>query len=429
MKFNINGFKSMTQNLFQKIFGSSNYNTSTISSPLLVQDNSYISDDKHKEDHVTTHVINNPLQPFLKRYDGGSSLSSHMQGYPESERNEFSIKNLENLYAKEKRPMTEKQYIDVFNQYISIKNFLNEEKSPILKKMWEDIEKLNIALEPLRQLGVKYSLDLTGGCVRDFVLNQHHHIKDLDVMISLSGINDNDTIYNSENLVSKNIFSQTQLDNVNWNNDNSSDTKKHHLLLLCLNKFEFSNDLGEVYFFNSEDRTQFVGQEDYNGALIDVEKQDRLISVIKTKGTTTHYPIDLLLTDLIKPEFLQLFDFDICKASFCMVNTTYKKDFPKDYSHLLSRFSAELDFWADVVNQKISYSTYQRSVKQIEKSCYDHFPRIAKKYLSYELNIYNKNGHFYHYAVDTFTKHLNFIKLETELNKRDDTPIIKRQKI
>lgn len=300
----------------------------------------------------------NPLKPYWKPYSE----------YPSTE------KALIESFEKQGRPFTPKDYEIVFNKHISLKNFVNQEKSKYLKKIWLDAKYIDDVFEPLRKLDIKYTLDLTGGSVRDFVLNKHEKIKDLDFMLSLQG-----SYYYSDNLESlekKNIFTKEQLDAVDWNwkiLKNQPEQLKAKLVELC-----FIAKKSNIKVFNhAEKRIHVVAKSEYNH---DILRQDRLISVIKVEAPEMNYPVDILLTDFLKPKFIEDFDFDICKASMCFVNPHVRKEFPKDYSHLVSRFVAELEFWADVHNNTYTYDTRDRTVYQIERSFMNHFPRIKEKY-------------------------------------------------
>ncbi len=322
----------------------------------------------------------NPLNPYFVPF-------SH---------NVFDENKLIEKYEQEGRPMTPEAYKKAFHDHISVRAFLNEKKTGVLLKIWKDAMHLKTILEPLHKAGIEYTLDLTGGSVRDFVLNNQNLIKDLDFMLSISKFDGY-----SPDLRSGTVFSKEELDAVGWPRSIADSLKydlhmnpqnysgqdgepnvsleelKVKLIELCFNKTK-----EKIQVFNHvSKRREFVGSNRYGENMF---REDRLISVFKMEGDKTNYPIDILLTDFSKPAFLKDFDFDICKASFCFINPHVKKDFPKNHSHLISRFVAERDFWADVINNKITYDAKVRSQYQINLSFDSHLPRIEAKYPEYK---------------------------------------------
>jgi hypothetical protein len=293
------------------------------------------------EENDNPLVLENPLQPFLKDYIG-RTINHELYNDP----NEFIDNTIMKTYSEQNRPMTRVQYDHAIDTYMNLKNFMHEDKAPILKKMWEDCAAVYAMFEPLKALNMNYTIDLTGGCVRDFILNKHHEIKDLDFMISLPGFSTE--IFDKEKLLS--VFSEDILAQVCWEDYENAESTKTKLMQMCVLQSQYKDSLDKVYCFHGKERHQIVDEIVYENTKSDKVINDRLVGVIKLNDNFTHYPIDFLLTDWIKPVFLKDFDFDICKASFCIYNPTYKKDFPKDYSHLISRFSADNNFWPDVIN-------------------------------------------------------------------------------
>ncbi|NCP98416.1 hypothetical protein GW796_00885 [archaeon] len=276
--------------------------------------------------------------------------------------NNNQMKELE--YSKQGRPLSIDAYKDIFYKFISADNFLNKDKIQILNNIWEDAKRVNDMLKPLSDIGIKYTLDLTGGSVRDFVLNKHHEIKDLDFMLSINeyvGIKD---------LESFGVFTKKELVNIDWNLEDSIDIQKLKLIQLCFNK----SNIKRITFDHTNKDVLYI--------------KDRLLAVIKLDSTKMTYPIEVLVTNFTKLEFIGDFDFDLCKASFCFVNSYVNKIFPKQPGHLLSRFVADVDFWADVRNKKITYNIQDKREDQIISSFKDHLPRIQQKYNNLEYSLF-----------------------------------------
>lgn len=311
----------------------------------------------------------------------------------------FKKEQYVNILGFDSRKFSKEDYQKSFEQHINIKNFLSEDKAPILKKLWEDSHFIYDALLPLEKLGIKYTIDLTGGCVRDFILGKHHDIKDCDVMFSISSL----TELNFEKF--SELFTQEEMLEVGFISNLTSnfyldEQKKIQLLQMCLNR---TQHVHQSYFFTKAERrdkvTDFelkeepeISEEEQNDPYFEFEYTpdiipDGLLGVIKLSGDKLNYPMDILITNLNKPKFLSDFDFDICKASFSIKNEVYQHEFPKDYSHFLSHFSANSHFWADVHNKTITYQLDGRSKKEIDRSFESHLKRLIQKYPDYQINL------------------------------------------
>lgn len=312
------------------------------------------------EDPVTISANRNPLEPYFKPFvDKSYSKTNH------------------------NTPMSKEQYNTMFKDMISLKSFMKEGKREILEKIYKDMKLVHEALLPLRQIGIHPTIDLTGGAVRDFVMNHHDKISDLDVMVSFS--------YISESKL-RDAFKSTTAEKLGLPQEVFDDLadksrfsgNKHLLYGKIIEAFVNKKSMVEKSYLH-EDRYHKVPsltKPDY-----DEMKTDRLAGVIKLKHPDFNYKIDLLLTDFVKPAFIRDFDVNLCKASLCFVNQFYKKDFPKDFSHLISRFSAEMEFFSDIVNKKLTIDIDNRSDKMINSILTVHVPKLLKKYPDYKINL------------------------------------------
>jgi hypothetical protein len=344
-----------------------------------------------EQKELAQRIIKNPTFPYFRRFCHPSGENSIVADF-----------------KNEARPFNAQNYNKLFNKYISKDSFLNEEKLPFLQKIWEDALYLKEVFMPLEKMGIEYVLDLTGGAVRDYVLDKHTEIKDLDFMLSIQA--EHIGLYSLDK-----YFSKSQIKALELDSDDTLDSKKIKLVQLC---FLAHNEKIEVFSHVKdekidEDNGSYYG---YNEST----KKARLIGVVKNESQRTHYPIDILLTDYTKFEFIDDFDFDICKASFCFVNPHVKKEFPDEPSHLISRFVAENDFWADVHNKMISYNTTDRNQYHINAAFEKHLPRIEAKYPDYKIHIVGKGEHKPYALAKIFSRDLN-----AELSNQE---VIKPQK-
>lgn len=342
--------------------------------------------------------------------------------------NDYIQEYQEKAFAREGRPITQFECLELIKEYISPKNFLNEKKTNTLRKIWEDALYIEDILLPLRESGFEYTLDLTGGAVRDFVLNQEDKIKDLDFMLKIER-------HKSGTLAAiREHFSDKELENVDFNYDLttrdmevSKEELDAKLVSLCLNrKLEDvsvkmnENPYYKVYYKYESDHVQ-------GGLEMETTKKDKLSAVIKLPETKTNYPVDIMLTEFVKPQFIEAFDFDLCKVSFSFVNPFFDKKFPKNYSHLISRFVAEPCFWADFKNKKLTVNVDEMADWQINRSITNHLPRLEAKYQDYQINIQGTHKH----QLNIANKLLFTVDLNKDLDNKEtkDTVKPRRNKI
>lgn len=299
----------------------------------------------------------NPEKPFYKDYT--NNYSFHFD--------EETKKKYEYFYQNTGTPLSEEEYQIEFSKYINQENFSINGKDIILQKIWEDCFFVYKKLEKLKDLGLNYTLDLTGGSVRDFILNKEKEIKDLDFMIS---INHEKSVVLLDKEKIKKLLPKENPDNLMFD----SQLLYTKLIASC-----FEENI-EKSFFNLEKNNL---SNYYQSPAIE-PKIEKLNGVIKLKKQ--NYNIDLLLTGSNKVKFLSSFDFNICKASFSLIGYYHKK-FPEKYQHLISRFSADVSFFADTKNKKLTMYLDNFSEKEIIHSLTNHYKRLQKKYPDYQINL------------------------------------------
>lgn len=274
-----------------------------------------------------------------------------------------------------------KNYIDTL---ISKESFSKNGKDTLLNDIYEDAKYVNSILEPLKDLGLLYSLDLTGGAVRDFVLDLHKNIKDLDFMVKIVDY-PRSAILTLTDTIPELASCEVDLTSACYLDQNDKQTIDTILLDYCLSK-----SLENTKTLKSEKLTYTIfkryGSENET-FVADTNRRDRLTAVIKVEETHTNYPVDILVTDFAKPEFINAFDFDICKASFSFVCPYYNVEFPSSPIELVSRFVAPPEFFADYHNKKFTFCPDELAEWQIERSITNHLPRLVAKFPDFKLNI------------------------------------------
>lgn len=348
---------------------------------------------------MTHKTVLNPYKPLLKSYYTNTYEKLYLES--QIDQNQYYLNQSEEFWdilvtkhqeslindwlTKQNRPLNLQEYKNLFSSKVNIQHF--EQNSEVLNKIYEDISKLYGILSKLDEIGLSYSLDITGGAARDFINNKP--IKDIDIMLSIFDTYENKTILRKMTDISflKKHFNLDAIvvyvqDLMSSNLEHNEDfiLKKQQLMTLC-----FYNVISEKFTFTSSNRAE-NDETEYDKEML---KNNRLLGVFKLsqEKMQLHYPMDILLTDFRKIEFIKDFDLDICKVSFSLVNSVYKTQFPQTALELISRFTAEIEFWADVHNKKITMNVDNMSHKNIENSLTKHYQRIQEKYSDYELNI------------------------------------------
>lgn len=411
-------FEKSITSTFKKLINKNNQNINNVE-PLLKSSNVVItvpdlpnfyetSEFEYDDDNSNNHQISDPLSPFSLNIDWGS---------------ESNQKAVAKTYTNQQRPFTQEDHKAIFSELVSFKNFFSIKNTEILEKLWQDAKFVNDGMMILNSLGISYTLDITGGAARDFVLNKD--IKDIDFMLSFPNLSGELYKAIQDGLFYK-TFSSEELSAVEWtdpiinNRSNVQDVHKKQLAQLCLNRQKCIN---EVYFFKDNRNLQVGEETGYSGLSTNkpIYKEDRLISVIKLSNDDLHYPCDILLTDFIKPVFLEEFDFDLCKASFSFVNHYYQTTFPEKSSHLISRFIADRDFYADAHNKTITYNSSNKSEYEIKSTFSKHYKNILHKFNEYEFNL-TGNGHYHELARSAQQRALLEIELQKNLPMNSDKP-------
>lgn len=282
-------------------------------------------------------------------------------------------RDYKNICYDMQKAETEQEYnsiVSLLKENVNYDTF--KEKEEVLKKIYEDGVYICNLLKPLQSMGIEVTVDVVGGAVRDFLLNKP--IKDIDIMISFS---ESETKKVSESVMLNAGFTQEEINLIDWQYfKETNQTAKCKIIQLCIIKGQRENALMLSHLKKAN--------REYEEII------DRLQGVIKVEKINTHYKIDLLITDLIKPHFMDLFDYNICKASFCFKNSHYNKDVPKDHMQLVSRCVTGVPFFNDVFNKTISVSLLNKSEADIKNSIDKHLPRIESKYSDYKVSFAHK---------------------------------------
>ena len=258
------------------------------------------------------------------------------------------------------------------------------------KNVKEQIEKLNNTIKPvLNSLGIEYNLYLTGGFVRDYILNKENSIKDLDILIEfndkfqkekINGRNSSEKTEKQKELIDAFLdLNKTILKNLNIDMKNLSREKLLHEIVLKTIEQEYKKENTEFFFTDPEkkDKTEIENKTDFDNIESDYSG---LFSVIKIKNSGK-YPLDLLLNGN-KFSYLNNFDFDICKCTYSI----------NDFNNLNANTASITEnlylyegFVFDAIYKKLSLNpNIFYNEEQVDKCLTNHYLRIKDKY-NYEV--------------------------------------------
>jgi hypothetical protein len=270
----------------------------------------------------------------------------------------------------------------------SSNNISRLEKRRVLLHIYMDCLELHKAILPLFELNIRYSIDLVGGAPRDFLLDNHKNIKDLDILVTMThGSNLIDSYLasqihnehlNEQKILEKNWCSKEELEKVEFSDNDLLYTKHNKLLQLCLNR---NHQLTSTKIFTKDERK--TGEVIYG---TDILKE--LSGIVKVESPTLHYPMEILLSDQPRYVFYKAIDFGICNVGLKIINLVRDEYLELvSFDNIVHNFTASIDFFKDVKNKTITYNTYNKSFDQIEYSFNNHLKRIEEKYPDYKLQV------------------------------------------
>jgi hypothetical protein len=310
--------------------------------------------------------------------------------------------------------------------FISYDNFYSKEKKIILEKIYNDCCQLNECLKPLKSIGIDYSIDLMGGAVRDYLLDKHNEIKDLDILIKFSAFrpwnsdaywaeDEQERRFIKENLIG--FCSAEELVAVDFNDNDNLNLKHNKLAQICLSR---KTPLTFVNLLSYSDRV--YGQTLYGDNIL-----RELCGMMKIKKGVFNYEIDLLLTDTNTRNFIKNIDFNICNLGIRMIDTgSIEHNTFSSLDFLPNRMYAANEFFEDVMNKTITFNVKNKTIEQIKHSLGDHRERLLEKYKDYTLKISRKHSN--HEAQSLIEKMMLHHELDSSFHL-EATSVRKNKKI
>lgn len=305
------------------------------------------------------------------------------------------------------------------------KNMIDEklnEHNEYFKVVKEQVETIDKIIGPvLKELDIDYKLHLTGGGLRDHLLNQTENVKDLDILIEfndklyvekMSGKSGSDRRENQKKELLK-FFEEKEHVIKKYNlkiNIEQSREKILHEIVFQLIKKDNTMQIKDFFLEQNEKQEEKLTEEQRKGKEVTPDDSviyDGLFSVLKVNNPKFKYPIDLLLNSN-KFTYINNFDFDICKCSYSF----------EDEKEASSLYIYD-GFIKDVIDKKLSLnSNIFYSEKQIDRCFKDHYLRLKNKYADHDFFLienkanndllpYIKKSHLYHVMENKFPESNN----------------------
>ncbi len=333
-------------------------------------------------------------------------------------------------------------------------------KSPYIEKILKTVKTVNDFLSAYEEvLPIKIETKLVGGALRDLIINPDN-IKDLDILVNVrfsnefyykfhdffSSLDDMDTsnLYKeltqhkyTESELKKKVYalSQTLLNEKccdeefvkkmaeNFTKSKDIDDIPCKLLTEFLSsKLKADNIFAKSMWPLSNIRNQSIKDDDLLSS--DNYMFDKIISVIKLSNSQDEYPVDLLFSSYHVKNFIDSFDFEICKIHANVTNISQPED-------LIKNIVFDKRFWNDYKNKSFTVYVDKFSDEQMQRTMEKHFVSLKSKYIDYKLNVSFGNvkslGNDQEITLNNYLKQEKAIELELQLTQPD--PIKRKMKI
>lgn len=337
-------------------------------------------------------------------------------------------KNLNDLSDKDKSFILE----HLEKNYTS-EIFYNQEIMMVMKNIFLDMSHIYESLEVLEHAGIDFTLSLVGGALRDLLSENYTVIKDLDIVLSINNIKDYSQINDTEmledldnNHILKSSIEMCKEKYSDWQNWNI-DKKIASLVQVNLGK---KLQIKQTYIpldLPKEMKDNGVFRSNYHNIF--------LRGVIKLEDEKLHYPTDILICNSTAEQYINTFDFNICKIMLSISSQQFKEMSLNFNWNTLENIKNQIiptnDFWIDLVYKKLTLNPMGFDMNALERAIIDHLPRIQKKYPEHTLDLikYNKSNLVKEEVKDYLTKMNDFITLNENFPTKEDSRRIKPKKI
>ncbi len=254
---------------------------------------------------------------------------------------------------------------DFFNNVLLIKDQINS----FIGKM-----------QPIYEIGIKFNMYLAGGALRDLLLNNVQHIRDLDIIFDFSEYNDSNEKKLSQMSVFMldKIFGPLNITQTQW--DELDPKQKSFLLIFNVLQKEYTID--KKYTLDELKNKASLANETYSHLL-----NKELEAVISVSNPKDKYPMDILVINTNIDGYLDTFSFDICKVKLSVLNMDKPQIITNVYDFMKFIYTPK-HFIKDAMEQTLTLKMYKYSdTGLIEKIINKHYAKIKHKYANYKINL------------------------------------------
>ena len=338
------------------------------------------------------------------------------------------IKNINDLSEQDKSFV-----LNYLEKNYTAEIFYTQEIMIAMKKIFFDMSFIYEALECLEYAGLNFTLSLVGGALRDLLSENYDLIKDLDIVLSINNIQDysknqivTDFAHIENNPKLKNLINDCEKKYekwLSWDIDKKIATLVEAALAkkLKIKKTYVPLDLPKDMKDNG------IFRSNYHNIF--------LRGVIKLEDDNLRYPADILICNSTAQDYVNTFDFNICKVMLSITSQQFKDMTIKFNWDTLEKIKNQIipfnEFWIDIAYKKLTLNPIGFDMNALERAIVEHLPRIQKKYPDHKLNLIKYNNHSaINNDVKTYLEKMNeFILLNEKLPTKQDSRNIKPSKI
>jgi hypothetical protein len=283
------------------------------------------------------------------------------------------------LFWKKKLPQESKEALDnIIKQYNDIFN----------------------SLKPMMKLGITFDLWLVGGSVRDLLLGKSSLISDLDIMLTFRQqvqpkiptasffMKRSKLDFTKEQIQSIIYRNNSETPFAHWNilEEESTDWKINQakqkirptalfdILACCLAQ---NLDLYEIYSPKVDGENSVELTQRY--------VDHRITGVIKIRKDNWKWPVDIIISEYNVNEFIESFDFGICKVAIELLRGSdvreQRKLLPLTAKNLMKRARLNSQFIKDYQAKELNMVvTSGMTLRQVQHSVEKHLPKLEAKY-------------------------------------------------
>lgn len=272
---------------------------------------------------------------------------------------------------------------------------LTHYQKDILHHVQNSIDVVNTILSPLKSFGIDYHMIVTGGAVYDLVLGLND-IKDVDIVVYFPKITPH---YYELHQQAEHCFS-------NLTNQLLTPVYQYLFPYSYKNTFgakDFTDIIAKLVQEHYESE-KFYSHESKAGAYLNKV----ILGLCKIKDKLLDKPIDLIISNIEVEEYINFFDFSICKMMMLCKSSEVevKQDDLIDYI-FMTRSALH-----DIKHKKITLKVDNFSIEHIDYFLKKHFLRVKEKLPNYTFNLLGYDEEKKNFAQTIYEK----IYFEQQIN-------------